>query len=333
MNALILQTLRCEETSRPPVWLMRQAGRYQPEYRALRSKHSLWELFHKPELAAQVTLLPVDILGVDAAILFSDILVIAEVFGLKVHFPEQGGPSIQPALCSAADVEALAAQPVEERLSYVQETIALLKPQLKVPLIGFCGGPFTVATYLIEKEKREAWMAHDPQSFHQLLEKISEASLAYLRLQIAAGVQVVQVFDSWASLLTPQQFAEFSLKYLHKIVEGIRATGVPLILFCRNSSLYPEELASLKPAGISFDWHQEMALLRQKVPFPIAIQGNLDPEILRGPYPLVKEATKKLLRSMKNEKGWIVNLGHGILPDTPVENVRCFVELVKESDA
>lgn len=306
---------------------MRQAGRYLPEYRALRQKHTLWEMFHDPEIAAAVTRMPLETIGFDAAILFSDILVIAEAFGLTVHFPEKGGPYIEPAVTTA---DSLQLRNVEESLHYVSRTISLLKPDLRVPLIGFCGGPFTVASYLIDRGGKEgktlSWLQNDPESFHRLLDKITTASIAYLRMQIQAGVDAIQVFDSWASLLNPAQFETFSLPYLQKIVQAIK---IPVILFCRNSSLYPQQLSSLNPAGISFDWHKPMHELRTIVPANIAIQGNFDPEFLKSSPERIQAETRKLLHSMEGDPGFIVNLGHGVLPDTPVDNVRCFVDTVK----
>jgi uroporphyrinogen decarboxylase len=310
---------------------MRQAGRFLPEYRDLRTRHALWEMFHNSELAAQVTRLPLDVLGVDAAILFSDILVIAEAFGLKVHFPESGGPYVEPAITSSADIDALVQLDVQDVLSYVQKTIQILKSDLRVPLIGFCGGPFTVASYLIEKGTLQEWLKSDPTSFHKLLHKLACASIDYLRMQIQAGVDVIQIFDSWASLLTEAQFHEFSLHYLRLIIDALRETQIPVIVFCRNSSLFPRELAELGPSAISFDWHQEMSQLRAQVPEHIAIQGNLDPEILRGPRPVLLAATQRLLHAMRGQPGFILNLGHGVLPDTPVDNVRCFIETARRS--
>jgi uroporphyrinogen decarboxylase len=329
MNDLLLQALKGENRGHPPVWLMRQAGRFLPEYRALRTRHALWEMFHNSDLAAQVTRLPLDVLGVDAAILFSDILVIAEAFGLTVHFPESGGPYVEPTITSAADIDALVQRDVHDVLHYVQKTIQILKGDLRVPLIGFCGGPFTVASYLIEKDKAQEWLSKDPKSFHKLLHKLACASIDYLRMQIQAGVHAIQIFDSWASLLTEAQFHEFSLHYLRVILDALRPTQIPCIVFCRNSSLFPRELSQIGPSAISFDWHREMAELRTQVPEHIAIQGNLDPEILRGPRPLLLAATQKLLHTMRGQPGFILNLGHGVLPDTPVDNVRCFIEAAR----
>ncbi len=333
MNELLLRALRCEQVPRPPVWLMRQAGRYMPQYRALRQKHSLWEMFHQPELAAQVTQLPIDLLGVDAAILFSDILVIAEALGLTVHFPDSGGPRVEPAIHTPAQVATLPYIPVEESLTYVFQTIELLKPRLNVPLIGFCGGPFTVASYFIDSTSKQAfertkcWLKEDPRTFHQLLDKITAATIAYLKGQVRAGADVLQVFDSWANILDDAQFAEFCLPYLGQIVNAFRGS-VPVILFCRSSSLRVEGLAALQPTAISYDWHVPMLELRKKTPEAIAVQGNVNPELLKFSSDKIAAHTAELLNSMKHERGWIVNLGHGVTPDIPIDNVRSFVDNV-----
>lgn len=320
--SLLLNALKCKNFDRPPVWLMRQAGRILPSYRALREKYTLDELFQNSHLAAEVTALPLETLGVDAAILFTDIMVVAKLFGLKLQFVEKIGPVIEPLLSHPEEIKKLKS---EGELTVVKETIAFLKPTLKVPLIGFCGGPFTVASYLIKHEK---WYLSDPKTFHLLLDKITFASIDYLKMQIQAGVDALQIFDSWANALTKEEFLEFSLPYLKKIVDAVKSF-VPVIVFCRGSSLWADELCTLGSQAISFDWHQEMQELRQKVPSSIAVQGNLDPEILKGPKSLIEASVKKLLGSMKNDRGFIVNLGHGVLPDTPLENVQLFVDLVK----
>jgi uroporphyrinogen decarboxylase len=314
-NTLLLDALACSNTRRAPVWLMRQAGRYLPEYRALRGRYSLWDLFHCPELAVEVTLQPINLFGLDAAILFSDILVIAEAFGLQVFYPDGAAPTIE--LCSNFDL--LEATNIEETLHYVKKTIQLLKPELKIPLIGFCGGPFTIATYMVPHLTVSS-------SLHPLLEKITEASILYLKMQIEAGVNAVQIFDSWADKLSPEQFQEFSLHYLQKICAALKGTGVPVILFCRGSSNYPELLSAIQPAAISFDWKKEMAELRSRVPRTIAVQGNLDPEFLKNATSSeVAVKTGELLETMRGDPGFILNLGHGVLPQTPVDNVRAFV--------
>lgn len=324
---LLLDALHCKNQARPPVWLMRQAGRILPEYRELRKKHSLDELFQNSELAASITKLPVDILGVDAAILFTDILVIAKAFGIKVQFIEGKGPVVDRLLSSPQDVKDLKQNAIDTALHVVKETIQILKKDLSVPLIGFCGGPFTAASYMIKHEK---WYLSDPKTFHRLLQKITDASIEYLKMQIQAGVDAVQIFDSWANSLNASEFLEFSLPYLKQIVNSVKESQVPVILFCRDSSIRAKELVSIQPSAISFDWHQEMHILRKEVPLSIAVQGNLDPEILKAPLDQIEKAAAKLLSSMKNDRGFIVNLGHGVLPDTPLENVRYFIELVKE---
>ncbi len=326
---ILLDALKRQNRGRPPLWIMRQAGRYLPSYRSLRERHSLWDLFHNSALAAEVTLLPLKELALDAAIVFSDILVVAELFGLKVHFPEGKAPFVQPLV---ADVNTLTARPAKEVLHYVKETIQLIKPQISVPLIGFCGGPFTVASYLIEQGHKETlsktkqWLFTDPEGFHTLLQKITAASIDYLKMQVEAGVQVIQIFDSWAHVLAPAQFEAFSLAYLKEITRQIRT--VPIILFCRGSCYRVNELASASPAAISFDWQRDLKTIAQELPSSIAIQGNLDPDLLRGDPHILKENARALLDSMRGHPGYIFNLGHGILPDTPVDNVKTLIELV-----
>ncbi|MBA2727655.1 MAG: uroporphyrinogen decarboxylase, partial [Parachlamydiaceae bacterium] len=227
MTQLLLEALKCQNRSRPPVWLMRQAGRYMPEYRALRSKYSFLDMVHHPELAAKVTCLPIDLLGVDAAILFCDILVIAEAFGLSLHFDDGVGPIIDNPLQNAADIDALPTPCAAEAFHYVAETIKLLRKDLKVPLIGFSGAPFTLASYMIEGRssrdlrKTKQWMLKDPNSFHRLLNRIAVLVIDYLNVQIEAGAQVLQIFDSWAHTLSYHQFTEFSLPYFKKIIQGL----------------------------------------------------------------------------------------------------------------
>jgi len=334
MRDLLLNALRCCNVNRPPVWLMRQAGRYMPQYRALREKHSLWEMFHQPELAAQVTLLPITLLDVDAAIVFTDILVIAESLGLNMVFPEKGGPRVIPQITTKEQVVDLPILDTRNALSYVFETIKEVKKDLQVPLIGFCGGPFTVASYCIDSMSTEPfqgtkrWMAVDPESFHLLLDKITIASIAYLKEQIQAGVQVVQIFDSWANILSLNDFHKWCLPYLRRIVDALRDL-VPVILFCRDSSIRCAELAELKPACISLDSQRSMHDLRKTVPSSIAVQGNIPPELLKGSKQEIQRHIEELMHSMEGQKGFIVNLGHGVLPDTPFEHVEYLIHAVK----
>lgn len=334
MNTLLLDALRCKNKARPPVWIMRQAGRYLPEYQALRAKYSLWDLFHNPELAAQVTLMPVERLNTDAAILFSDILVIAEAFGKRVDYIDKRGPVLDAPIRTKEDIENLKIQDIDTTFSYIKSIVRSVKQPLKVPLIGFCGGPFTVAHYMFEShDQGKEWIYRDPQSFHLLLEKITEASIAYLRLQIEAGVQAIQIFDSWANLLTSAHFSIFSLHYIKQIIDALRGANIPIIFFSRGSSLFPQEIANIEPNAISFDWQGEMSTLRSQIPKHIAIQGNFDPHLLFAPPQTIIQTVKTLLTALKDDPGFIVNLGHGVLPATPVDNVKHFIDTVKNFDS
>lgn len=331
----LLAALRCENKGAPPVWLMRQAGRYMPPYRALREKHTLWELFHRSELAEQVTLLPSSLLGVDALILFSDILVIVEALGLTLEFPGQGGPRITPALSTSKETDALTPLNVASCLSYVLETIARVKRLSHLPLIGFCGGPFTVATYCLDSWSStpfavtHRFLREDPEGLKRFLDKIAELTTTYVLAQLDAGADAIQVFDSWANILTLDQFHLFCLPYLRRIVEAV-GERAPVILFSRNSSLRAEDLAQLKPACISLDEGCSMAQLRLCIPSTIAIQGNFAPTLLKSPLHVIDAHIHTLLTSMRGEKGFIVNLGHGVLPDTPFHHVQHFVHAVKK---
>jgi uroporphyrinogen decarboxylase len=296
---IFLDALKSQNKSRPPVWLMRQAGRYLPEYRELRKKHTLRELFFTPELAAEITLMPVDLIGVDAAILFSDITVVALALGYTLDFSE--GPVIYGEYKrQSIDV-----------LEPIFKTIQLIKPQLKVPLIGFCGGPYTVASYI----------NGDPA----LLDPITDVTIEYIQMQEKAGVDAIQIFDSWADRLTDEEFQKYCVPYLSRLIE---ATTVPVILFMRGACFRVDELVKLKPSAISFDSAIPLAKLRSKV--PMAVQGNLDPDLLYEPLSIISQKTNELLDSMRNDPGFIVNLGHGVKPDVPVDAVRCLVDTVRE---
>lgn len=334
MTNRLIDALHCRNHGRPPVWLMRQAGRYMPEYRALRSKYSFLEMCHNPELIAEVTQLPIKVFGMDAAILFSDILVIPEALQVGLRFEENAGPVIERPLHSAVDVESLPTVNMREALNYVTKGIRLLKTGLDVPLIGFCGAPFTVASYMIEGKssrdlrKTKQWMLRDPVSFHQLLDKLADHSIDYLNMQIEAGVQVVQVFDSWANVLGHSQFCEFSLKYMQKIVKHIQPKA-PVILFCKGSSVFAPELAKINPAAISLDWNCNLSDMRTSIPKSIALQGNLDPDILYASKSTICKEVTNLLKSMHGDPGYIFNLGHGITPDVPVDSVKALIDCVK----
>lgn len=333
---LLLDALACRNQSRPPVWLMRQAGRYMPEYRKLRQQHDFLDLCHCPELAAEVTLLPIHAFGMDAAILFSDILVVAEGLGFTVTFEESSGPHISPVLETTKQVDEIVVPNANEAFQYVADSIKLIKPSLKVPLLGFCGAPFTIASYLIEgrtsrdHKKTKQWLFRDPASFHKLLDKIADCSIDYLKLQIAAGVDAVQIFDSWASALAYPQFKEFSWYYLDKICKGLKSTGIPIILFCKGSSVFAPDLSKIDASAVSLDWNCDLKQMRARIPTNVALQGNLDPCVLYAHSKTIKHTVRKLLQDMKGDPGYIFNLGHGILPDMSPEAVKVLVETVQE---
>ncbi len=337
-SALLMQALSCKNSSRPPVWLMRQAGRHLAAYRNLRKKYSFLELYHDPDLIAEVTLLPIHAYGLDAAILFSDILVIPEALGLGLHFEEKLGPVFDRPLKSVTDIVQLA-NPDLTRLLFVQKGIKCIKTILDKPLIGFCGAPFTVASYMIEGgssrdlKKTKRWMFEDPASFHLLLTKIADWSIAYLQMQIDAGVNAVQIFDSWANTLAHAQFHEFSLAYLQYILDRLKRPETPVILFCRGSSVFAPELAKIGPHAISIDWNCHLKEMRRRVGYPVALQGNLDPDILYAPLSHIEKEVGRLLDEMHGDKGFIVNLGHGIAPDVTEDAVRTLVECVKQRGA
>jgi len=324
MDLKLINALKQQNRERAPVWIMRQAGRYLPEYQQLRKKHTLKHLFFTPELAAEVTLMPVDLLGVDAAILFSDIMVIALALGFKLEFSE--GPVVQP-LLTPSILDGLSYD--LEKLEPVFQTIRLLMPELKVPLLGFCGAPFTVATYLIDKNSGEKfsqtkkWLYSHPQSFYKLLQKIEKVSIDYLKKQVEAGVSAIQLFDSWANVLSKEDFRLFCLPFYKRIIEAV---PVPVILFMRGAGHHLDDLASL-PCALSLDWKTPMHEARLKT--KQTLQGNLDPDLFFAPLSVIQEKTSELLQTMQGDPGFIVNLGHGVKPNTPVDAIRCFIETVQ----
>lgn len=335
---LFMQALRCDNLSRPPVWLMRQAGRHLAAYRNLREKYTFLELFHDPDLIAEVTLLPIQTYDLDAAILFSDILIIPEALGLGLRFEEKVGPIFDRPIQSVKDIENLA-KPDLANLLFVQKGIKRIKSISNKPLIGFCGAPYTVASYMIEGgssrdfKKTKKWMFEDPASFHLLLTKIADWSIAYLQMQIDSGVDTVQIFDSWANTLADAQFQEFSLAYLNYILKGINRPQTPVILFCRGSSVFAPDLAKIGPNAIGIDWNCNLKEMRKKVVYPIALQGNLDPDVLYAPLRQIEKEVNRLLDDMQGDKGFIVNLGHGVAPDVSEDAVRTLVECVKQRGA
>lgn len=334
MDRLLLNALACKNEKRPPVWLMRQAGRYLPEYRAIRARHSFLEMCHHPELIAEITLQPIKRFGFDAAILFSDILMIPEVLKMGLRFEEGIGPIIDHPVRDYEGVKKLSHPDLSQELSFMSEGIKILKKELNVPLLGFCGAPFTVASYMIEGgaskdlRKTKTWMVREPEGFHLLLNKIADLTVDYLNMQILAGVDAVQIFDSWAFVLAHHQFREFSHSYIQKIKQGL-IKDIPFIIFCKGSSVFAPEFVEMSPQAISIDWNADLSKLRQKIPSTIALQGNLDPDILYGSKAFVRQEVLRILKGMEGDQGFIFNLGHGIHPDIPLESVYTLVETVK----
>ena len=330
----MLDALRCKKTPRPPIWLMRQAGRYMKEYRDLKEKYSFLELCANPDLATQITLLPIKKFGFDAAIMFADILLILQTLDFKIGFGKGAGPLIDTKE-HLKHVDQIPLLDVQEVLSYIPKTIQNLKKELNVPLIGFCGAPFTLATYLLEGktsrtfEETKKWIYFKPNQLHYILKILTAQSIEYLKMQIKAGVDALQIFDSWAGFFSESILKEFSFPYLKEIIEALKPYDVPIILFAKGSCLHAEELSKLNPAAISLDEAGDLLKISQKIPPSIALQGNLDPDLLTAPLGVLKEQVEHLCQSMHKRPGFIMNLGHGIKPHSQEENVRCMVETVK----
>lgn len=336
MKSLFIDALKGSNNHRPPVWLMRQAGRYLPQYQFYRKRYSLHDMFHLPELAAEVMSVTVETLGVDAAILFSDILVIVEALGGSIDFTKGGGPLVAPQIKSPEDITKLQKYPVEEKLGYVKKNISLLKKSVSVPVIGFCGAPFTIAAYMLEERPSSSiahlrtWIQKEPEALHKLLTILTDVTIEYLEMQVKEGVEAIQVFESWGHSLSLEEFKQFAAPYLRKIFSRLNSLNIPCIVFCKNSMQLLSELTSLGSSCISVDSSSSLLELRQKVPSSLSIQGNLDPEFLKtATSEDVRKSTLMMLEEMRGHKGYIANLGHGILPETPVENVMTFIETVK----
>ena len=328
-----------EKTERPPIWVMRQAGRYLPEYRKVREQYGFLEMIHTPEIARDITLQPIERFGMDAAILFCDILVTATAMGMPVDFIEGKGPVFETQLRSKADVDALSTDGVEEKLGYVREAIQLLVPEVakkNIPLIGFAGAPFTVASYMIEGgsskdlKHTRAMIKDAPEQFHLLMKKLTQVTCEYALMQAKAGIKAFQIFDTWACHLSTEEFKEFSLPYIAEIVTCLKTqTSLPVIVFAKDSSRLAPEIATLQPHVISADNECLLADLRSTIGPKIALQGNLDPQTLFEDDEVIESKVKTLLESMKNEPGYIFNLGHGMTPKMDPEKLRLIVNLVQ----
>ena len=334
-NDLILRAARGENVERTPVWLMRQAGRVLPEYRVVRTKMGGFkELVETPEFACEVTIQPVDILGVDAAIIFSDILVIPEAMGLPYQMVEAKGPWFERTIKTKEDILRLRiAQP--EDLHYVIDAIKLTKKELngRVPLIGFAGAPWTIFSYMIEGSgsktfsKAKKFLYTQPELAHLLLQKITDSTINYMKGQVAAGADMLQLFDSWAGALSPAQYDEFALKYIAQICDAIK--DVPFTVFAKDAQFARRKMGQLNCDTIGLDWTMDITESREMIGNTKTLQGNMDPCLLYADRDVIKKEAIKMLKQFGPHRH-IANLGHGLYPDLEVDNVRCFVDTIKE---
>ena len=338
-NDLLLRALRKEKVERPPVWMMRQAGRYLPDYIKLRDKYDFFTRVQTPELATEITLQPVDQVGVDAAIIFSDILVIPQAMGLEVLMEEGKGPSLPKTVNTQQDIERLNTANVEEHLKYVLDALTLTKKELagRVPLIGFAGAPWTILCYMVEGKGSKTWdkakqFAYtQPELTQALLQKITSITIDYLKAQVKAGADTVQVFDSWAGSLSPEDFKTFAQPYLLQIADAVKGQA-PVILFPKGSWYALKDLSQSSASGIGIDWTITPHFARELTNNNITLQGNFDPAKLLAPIPQIKKWVKEMIDGF-GAQNYIANLGHGITPNVPVAHARAFVEAVKEYKA
>jgi uroporphyrinogen decarboxylase len=336
---LFLRACRRESVERPPVWMMRQAGRYLPEYRAVRQRADFLTMVRTPELAVEVTLQPVDLLEVDAAIIFSDILVVPQAMGMRLSVEEGAGPRFHQPLRAPADFARLRDVNPEEGLRYVLDALRLARRELngRVPLIGFAGAPWTLMSYMIEGAGSKSFsqakrlLVESPSRAHELLRRLAHSVGQFLVAQVKAGAQAVQLFDSWSGALGPKDFREFALPYLSEAARIARTAGAPVIVFAPGSGWALEEIATATSADvIGIDWQTDAAEARRRLPASrVTLQGNLDPCWLYADPNQIRERTRQMLGEFGG-RAHIANLGHGILPDVPVNHARAFIEAVRE---
>lgn len=335
-NDLFLRALKGETVERPPVWMMRQAGRYLPEFRALRDKYDFFTRCKTPELAAEITVQPIRIVKPDAAILFSDILVVPQAMGIDVELKDNIGPIILNPIRSAADVEKVYIPDVQESLGYVMDAIKLTKEMLnnEVPLIGFAGSPWTIFCYAVEGkgsksfDTAKGFCFSQPEAAHALLQKITDTTITYLIEKVKTGVNAVQIFDSWGGMLSPVDYQEFSWKYINQIVEAL-APHTEVIVFGKGCWFALNEMSKSKASALGVDWTCSPQNARYLTGGNITLQGNFDPSRLLSPIPTIKKMVHEMIDAFGKDK-YIVNLGHGILPNIPVDHAKAFIEAVKE---
>lgn len=333
-NDRFLRACRRQTVDRTPVWFMRQAGRYQPEYRRIRAKYSLMEICEHPEVCAEVTLLPVRQLGVDAAILFSDIMTPLRGMGLKVDIVENVGPVFAEPIEREEQVAALPPFAAEEAVPYVLETIRILHRELDVPLIGFAGAPFTLASYMVEGRptrdyrKVKTFMYSEPRAWGQLMDRLAEMVASYLVAQVEAGCQVVQIFDSWVGNLTRTDYETHVRPHMYPIVEAVRAAGAPVIHFGVNTGHLLASMADLRPDVMGIDWRTDLDEAWRQIGPGFAVQGNLDPVAVFAPPEVLEAKVTDVLRRAGRRPGHIFNLGHGVMPQMSVSALQRVVDLV-----
>jgi uroporphyrinogen decarboxylase len=342
-NDRFLKALAREPVDRTPIWMMRQAGRYLPEYRASRAKAgSFMDLCTNPDMACEVTLQPLERYPLDAAILFSDILTIPDAMGLGLYFETGEGPRFRKTVRTEAEVNALEIPDVNTSLDYVMKAVSTIRGALngRVPLIGFSGSPWTLATYMVEggssKDFRrlKAMIYDQPEVAHQLLDKLAQTVTAYLNAQIRSGAQAVQIFDTWGGALSASAYEEFSLRYMRQIVSGLirehEGRKVPVILFTKNGGLWLEQMADTGCDALGLDWTINIGDARRRVGDRVALQGNMDPAVLYASPQTIRQEVKKILTDFGNHPGHIFNLGHGITPEVDPEHAKAFIEAVVE---
>lgn len=346
MSHRFLQALNFQPVDKTPVWVMRQAGRYLPEYREVRAKAGdFMTLCQTPELACQVTMQPLERFELDAAILFSDILTIPDAMGLGLYFEAGEGPKFQHPIRDAKAVENLSIPDPEQELKYVIDAVRLIRKELhnRVPLIGFAGSPWTVACYMVEGGSSKNFsvikkmLYREPQLLKQLLSKVADATALYLNAQIAAGAQAVQLFDTWGGVLTGNAYQEFSLSFMQQVLQQLNNDNVPVIFFTKGGGQWLETIAASGCDAMGLDWSTEIGHARQRVGPKVALQGNLDPSILYAEPDVIRAHVRKILDSYKAAQGsnigHVFNLGHGIYPDVPPEHVKVLVDAIHEFSA
>jgi len=345
-NDRLLRALLREPVDVTPVWMMRQAGRYLPEYRKVREQAgSFMDLCTNPELACEVTMQPLERFPLDAAILFSDILTVPDAMGLGLYFVEGEGPRFERPVTRAADVRALGVPDPHAELRYVMDAVSLIRRKLNnsIPLIGFAGSPWTLATYMVEGAPTKTWsrikgmLYREPELLHTLLETTADAVTTYLNAQVAAGAQALMIFDTWGGVLTPRDYGDFSLQYMQRIIDGLTRENedrrVPVILFTKGGGQWLEAMADTGADALGIDWTTDIGEARGRVGNRVALQGNLDPATLYATPDVVRERVASVLESYGPGSGHVFNLGHGITPDVKPEHAGALINAVHELSA